>query len=94
VGDEIDPWAPLYFKGVRIWWDCEIAMASAPRDLLAAKINEICQWYELNKPEGGQRIEIAAAPKQIARALGLDCAEGQREFAWHNRTIVSIGKWS
>lgn len=71
------------------------------RETLIDKINKLCEWYEKNKPDAGQRIEVVASPMQLAKALGHDLpksADGKtiqkREWTHRSRTIVATGSES
>ena len=55
------------------------------------QVRKLVAWYEEHKPEAGQRILVGLGPKQLARELGLIYQEGQREFIYHNRTLVATG---
>lgn len=70
-----------------------------PRESLGDKIRKLCEFYETHKPNAGQRIEVNAPPKQVAKALGYELPKDkkgkdieQREWNYRGRTIVATGQ--
>jgi hypothetical protein len=55
------------------------------------EVRRMVEWYEQNRPDAGQRIPVALGPKRLAREMGLDYIEGQREFAYKGRTLIAMG---
>jgi len=59
------------------------------------KLDALIDWYEVNRPEVGRRIEIVATPAELAKLLKYaveDRDEPPREQRYRGRLIVAIGQ--
>lgn len=69
-----------------------------PRETLREKVDKLINWYELNKPEAGKRIEVACARREFAKTfcgwdnerLKLEAKDMPDEAIYRGRQLFTL----